>query len=285
MPLFYPDVGRHSTSGLEKLINDDAAETLIADTGDAPTYDEETGAWVLQVSIANANGEYLGVYTLPDTSLCSVITAVVVISASAPAAPNAPARVLPCGADPVTGWEDLASIGALAGQQFVAFSIRSATPFEVEVQVGATWCHEFDFTVENGDFTAYSTASGHHATWVDGTGWQSEVDPEGADDIINWIGRNLPSAAIITRVDLVVQVSGAVASEAKANITLKANGAQTGSTQVPVTAGSNPVSLTGSFMADYIEVWSYDIGTPTHYLKSLTIQCTGSNPLITNNCP
>src|SRR5689334_13455689 len=82
---------------LRGLLQELQSGTIIADTGDAPVYDEETGIWTCAQSTANANGEYLGIYRLPLAALCSVLSTLDIIAFTAPQAPNTPARMLPCG--------------------------------------------------------------------------------------------------------------------------------------------------------------------------------------------
>lgn len=124
-----------------------ADENLYA----APTLVQSSDTWTewkLLQNTANVGGEYVGVYQPPEETGCSKITAVNVVSHSAPASPNALARVLPVGEDPATGWVNLASVGALLNETFSAFAIRSSAAFEVTVQIQSCneWCHEWDFT-------------------------------------------------------------------------------------------------------------------------------------------
>jgi len=120
------DSNANSTT-LDQIIAELQGSTITADTGDAPTYDEETGLWTCAQSTANANGEYLGIYKLPLATLCSILDSLDIIAFSAPQPPNTPARLLPCGADPLTGWTNLPALVDLEGEAFNQFSIRSAT--------------------------------------------------------------------------------------------------------------------------------------------------------------
>jgi hypothetical protein len=258
---------------LDSLIAQLGAETIQSDDSELytpPTYDEETGAWVCAQATANAeNSEYLGVYTLPDTSLCSVITAVTVISASTPAAPNAPARVLPCGADPTTGWVDLASIDALLGQSFVAFSIRSATPFEVEVEVGTTWCHTFDFTAGAQGWAAFDVG----ATPTSGVGW-STVPGYGGQ--VAYIEYTFASTTKITQVQMRFSWNGSPAGQ---------NGfIRYGSIDDTFVGGSPHITiLTGEATNIRMAIGNGGGGT-TGQIVSATVYGTGTNPFGTSNC-
>jgi len=154
-----------NTDTLRNLLTEIQSGTIIADTGDAPIYDEATGVWTCAQSTANANGEYLGIYKLPLATICSILNSLNIIAFTPPAAPNTPARILPCGADPLTGWQNLPALVDLEGQEFNQFSIRSATPFEVRLRLAQEWCYTFDFTVSNGGWTA------DYGTYSSG-GWQ-----------------------------------------------------------------------------------------------------------------
>ena len=88
---------------LNNLLNQIKGETLYVDgpNQDPPEVDAN-GIWTLTQSTAN-----VGIYRLPETGLCATIASLTVIQ---PTSPLPTARVLPCGADPVTGWSALAEI-------------------------------------------------------------------------------------------------------------------------------------------------------------------------------
>ena len=167
---------------LEDLIEGDAAETPIAETGDAPTYDEATGLWTCAQATANANGEYLGIYKLPLATLCSILDSLDIIAFTAPQPPNTPARLLPCGADPLTGWTNLPALVDLEGEAFNQFSIRSATPFEVKMRVKRfTGCDE-------------SASVGAHTFSVSGQdGWGVQVGT-GFGGVVDYVYNSDPNA-------------------------------------------------------------------------------------------
>jgi hypothetical protein len=171
---------------LLSLLGQAQAETLLSDNPAlyaAPTYDEQTGLWTLAQSVANTgNGEYEGVYRGASDGMCSWLQSVAVVAHSAPASPAAPARVLPFGADPATGWVDLASVSALSQQEFSAFSLRSATPFEVTVETrGCEWSHLFDFRVALSPwiFAQVGSPPANYGRWTSGTGIQWKLSGDG----------------------------------------------------------------------------------------------------------
>ena len=114
-------------STLNALIQELGSGTPVADVGEQPTFDTVSEKWVFAQTTANDNGEFLGIYKLTSELFCALLSALDVIAFSAPQAPNTPARILPCGADPLSGWVGLPALVDLEGQEVNQFSIRSAT--------------------------------------------------------------------------------------------------------------------------------------------------------------
>ena len=112
---------------LNALIQELGSGTPVADVGEQPTFDSVAQKWTFAQTTANDNGEFLGVYKLTSELFCALLQALDIIAFSAPQAPNTPARILPCGADPLSGWVGLPALVDLEGQEVNQFSIRSAT--------------------------------------------------------------------------------------------------------------------------------------------------------------
>ena len=73
----------------------------------APDVDENDVWTLIQNIDPDTDGVYVGIYKLPNDQVCAKIRSVTVIQ---PTSPLPTARVLPCGADPVTGWGTLAEV-------------------------------------------------------------------------------------------------------------------------------------------------------------------------------
>jgi hypothetical protein len=84
--------------------------------------------WTLKQLTANEGSDFVGRYKLPLIALASSIASVSVTSHTAPSS-GSPARYLPPGADPQTGWLDLNSVADLVGKVFNEIIIRSGSAF------------------------------------------------------------------------------------------------------------------------------------------------------------
>jgi hypothetical protein len=266
---------------LEDLIEGDAAETPIAETGDAPVYDESTGTWIFAQLTANANGEYLGIYKLPLAILCAVLRNLNIVAFTPPAAPNSPARILPCGADPLTGWQNLPALVDLEDQEFNQFSIRSATPFEVRMQVSQEWCAVFLDGTGLGGFVTPAPLPGFPDT-------HGSYDSSDDAVVANWQGeyfwgvmRWQPSPAItITRIKAWGTVNPGISSPGQV---IYVNDNEVESIVVSQ-SGNYQIEWTGQLSATSISIATTAFESGSARITRVEIEGIGVDPFTGRDC-
>ena len=162
----------------------------------APDVDENDVWTLIQNNDPDTDGVYVGIYKLPNDQVCAKIRSVTVIQ---PTSPLPTARVLPCGADPVTGWVNLTSVNDLVGQEFNKFEIRSSAAFEVQVRLAACFIYDFQNNEDRGfalDTLGTDPSEGAvgtlHATW----GWVNEQFSTVGNTWGFAIARSIPATTI-----------------------------------------------------------------------------------------
>lgn len=164
-----------------------------------------------------------------------------------------------------------------------------------------TWCHLFDFSIDNQEWTVVNSGGWNSGTYQLGTGWRFQdtintvQNPDTANRLV-YIRRAM-AATTITKITMTYDFVGSTYdSTALDALIIALNGAvKVSTTRAAMVDGSNIEVVwegTQGGVAD-ITVWlrsSRDTSSPYTYggdalIRSVQLEGTGNNPFGTDNCP